>query len=399
MEFVIWVETRVACRTADIKQVASVERPGGIKAPEEIGLSLANGKVVIGDIQRRIVEMQFQVESKLSRLCPNCQSLQRVKDSRPRSFRTVFGVVKVFTCRYLRCGCRGGAGQIVSPLWFLRHRRTTPELEYLLASWGSRMPYRRAAELLGELLPLQDGPVAQSSVRRHTLAVGHRLDERVTVPEEYDFPTNRRPPIQARTRLTIAIDGTYIRSDRLTGMTQHYVIAGRVDADGQLGGSFAWVAQTADDAQRFIRATLETHGWTAESQVVILADGADGLTSLVQRATENSARTILDWFHISMRLRAIEQMITKTAAVVEAANPTLAAMMREKLPRVRHQMWNARWAKAISRMRNIFIAAGQIADELAAAGKERVQRLRGHLLDLRNYLVSNQGGLTNYAHR
>jgi hypothetical protein len=41
-----------------------------------------------------------------------------------------------------------------------------------------------------------------------------------------------------------------------------------------------------------------------------------------------------------MRLRAIEQMIAKTAAVVEAANPTLAAMMREKLTRVRHQMWN-----------------------------------------------------------
>ena len=144
-------------------------------------------------------------------------------------------------------------------------------------------------------------------------------------------------------------------------MTQHYVIAGRVDADGQLGGSFAWVAQTTDDAQRFIRATLETHGWTADSQVVILADGADGLSSLVQRATENSARTILDWFHISMRLRAIEQMIAKTAVLVEAANPTLPAMIQEKLPRVRHQMWNGRWANAISRMRSIFVTAGQIA--------------------------------------
>jgi hypothetical protein len=55
----------------------------------------------------------------------------------------------------------------------LRHRRTTPELEYLLASWGSRMPYRRAAELLGELLPLQEGPVAQSSCRLHYLLAKH----------------------------------------------------------------------------------------------------------------------------------------------------------------------------------------------------------------------------------
>jgi hypothetical protein len=125
---------------------------------------------------------------------------------------------------------------------------------------------------------------------------------------------------------------------------------------------------------------------------------ADGLTRLVQRAPENSARAILYWFHISMRLRALEQMTTKTAAIVEATNPTLAAMMREKLPRVSHQMWNGQWANAISRMRSIYEIVGQIADELAAAGMERVQRLRSHLLDLRNYLVSNQGGLTNYAH-
>jgi hypothetical protein len=90
-------------------------------------------------------------------------------------------------------------------------------------------------------------------------------------------------------------------------------------------------------------------------------------------------------------------MITKTAAVVEATSSTLAAMMREKLPRVRHQMWNGRWANAVARMRSIFVIAGQVADKLTAAGMERVQRLRSHLLDLRNYLVSNQGGLTNYA--
>jgi hypothetical protein len=398
MEFVIWVETRIAGRTADIQQVATVDRPAGIKAAAEIGLSIADGKTIIGQIQRRVVEMQFEVQAKLGQHCPNCQSLHKIKDSRPRSFRTVFGVIGVRSSRYLRCGCRGGAGQIVSPLWFLRHQRATPELEYLLASWGSRMPYRRAAELLEEILPLQLSRVAQSSVLRYTLAVGNRLDERVTVPEEYDFPNSERLPIAPRNRLTIAIDGTYIRSDRIMGMTQHYVVAGRVEADGQLGGSFAWVGQTAEDAQRFVRSTLETHGWTAKSQVVVLADGADGLASLVQRATDNSARSILDWFHISMRLRAIEQMTTKTAAVIEAIDPELAAMVRQKIPRVRYQMWNGQWAKAISRMRSIFLSAGLISNQIAATCTERIQRFRTHLLDLRNYLVSNQNGLTNYAH-
>ena len=79
MEFVIWVETRIAGRTEDIRQVATVERPAGIKAEEEIGLSLADGKVFIRQIQRRIVEMQFEVERKLGRHCLNCQSRQAIK--------------------------------------------------------------------------------------------------------------------------------------------------------------------------------------------------------------------------------------------------------------------------------------------------------------------------------
>jgi hypothetical protein len=50
MEFFIWVETRIAGRTADIRQVAMVDRPAGIKAAEEIGLSLADGKTIIGQV-------------------------------------------------------------------------------------------------------------------------------------------------------------------------------------------------------------------------------------------------------------------------------------------------------------------------------------------------------------
>jgi hypothetical protein len=69
MEFVIWVETRIAGRAADIQQVAMVDRPAGIKAAEEIGLSLADGKTIIGQVQRRVVEMQFEVQAKLGQHC------------------------------------------------------------------------------------------------------------------------------------------------------------------------------------------------------------------------------------------------------------------------------------------------------------------------------------------
>jgi hypothetical protein len=76
-------------------------------------------------------------------------------------------------------------------------------------------------------------------------------------------------------RLTVAIDGTYVRSDLTNGLYQHYVIAGRVERDGQLGGHFAWVAQRPEDALEFMRAAMRSDGWTERSQVAVLADGAD----------------------------------------------------------------------------------------------------------------------------
>ena len=92
MEFVIWVEIRIAGRAADRQEVAKIERPASLDAMEEIGLTLQDGKTVIKEVQRRVIEMQFEVESKLRQHCLNCQPLQSIKDSRTRSLRTVFGV-------------------------------------------------------------------------------------------------------------------------------------------------------------------------------------------------------------------------------------------------------------------------------------------------------------------
>jgi hypothetical protein len=49
-------------------------------------------------------------------------------------------------------------------------KRNTPELSLLLAKWGSNLPYRRAAKLLDEFLPVSAASVSYSTLRRHALA-------------------------------------------------------------------------------------------------------------------------------------------------------------------------------------------------------------------------------------
>jgi hypothetical protein len=277
-------------------------------------------------------------------------------------------------------------------------KRSTPERTYLLAEWGSKLPYRRAAELLEEFLPASNAKLSHTSVRRQTLSVGGLLDQRVTEPEEYACLEPCRQAVRAGNHLTVAIDGTYVRSDLTNGLYQHYVVAGRVERDGELGGHFAWVAQRPDDALEFMRAAMRSDGWSERSRVAVLADGADGLADLVSAVSPNSCRSILDWFHISMRLRPIEQMVPKIAETLKQLDVGIGNIILEKMPRVRYQMWNGRWHAAVRRMHEIYQATKTGLTVESTIDTERLRRFRRHLFEFNEYLRNNWNNLTNYAH-
>jgi hypothetical protein len=301
MEFIVWVETRLAGRTLAVEEVTKFDRRVAGIVPEEIGLTLQEGKEVLKSVQRNIVQKQIKVQGIASSHCMHCSGAQPVKDIRTRQIRTVFGKITVACRRYIRCTCRGGRPSILWPLGLMELPGSTPELSYLMAKWGSLLPYRRAAGMLGELLPISDAVVSRATLRRHALKVGARLDQRVLEPDEYDWPESRRDPVPACTRLIVAIDGTYVRSNLDTGIYQHYVVAGRIDRDGTLAGRFAWITQWPGEAEQFMKAAPQANGWSTQTKVVVLADGADGLKNLVQAAVNSEPCSILDWFHIVRR--------------------------------------------------------------------------------------------------
>ena len=111
----------------------------------------------------------------------------------------------------------------------------------------------------------------------------------------------------------------------------------------------------------------------------VLADGADGLSNLVSAAAEKTTRRILDWFHISMRLRPIEQMSSGIAVAAGRSDSILNELLQQKLPRMRYQMWHGKWQAAFDRMEKIYRATGRLLDTLPATDH------------------SNWSALTNYA--
>jgi hypothetical protein len=95
-----------------------------------------------------------------------------------------------------------------------------------------------------------------------------------------------------------------------------------------------------------------------------------------------------------MRLRPIEQMATKVAVALDDSEPDMATLVRQRLPNVRHQMWNGQWHAAIARMKLIYQGTYAAATRKGQTVGEHMQRFRKHLRDLRDYLVNNQTSLT-----
>jgi hypothetical protein len=53
---------------------------------------------------------------------------------------------------------------------------------------------------------------------------------------------------------------------------------------------------------------VQTHAGTSHPRLSVITDGANGIQSIYRRLPF-SATPILDWFHISMRVRYLEQIV------------------------------------------------------------------------------------------
>src|ERR1035441_3752819 len=101
MEFIVWVETRLAGKTLAVQEVAKFERCASAIASEEIGLTLQEGKDVLKQVQRNIVQTQIRVQGAACSCCMHCGSTQLVKDIRRRQIRTGFGKIAGPRGRYI----------------------------------------------------------------------------------------------------------------------------------------------------------------------------------------------------------------------------------------------------------------------------------------------------------
>jgi hypothetical protein len=119
----------------------------------------------------------------------------------------------------------------------------TPELRYLTAKMAALLPFRKAADFLGEFLPLSARATA-STVRNRTMKVGRRLQKSA---EALATAASNEPCKE----LIVGFDGGYVRNRHQRPERNFEVIAGKaLDRDGHAtrfafvrnGGSIAVTA-------------------------------------------------------------------------------------------------------------------------------------------------------------
>jgi hypothetical protein len=268
---------------------------------------------------------------------------------------------------------------------------------YLQTKFASLVSYGLTIRLLDELLPL-DRPIGAEQVRRHLFRVAEAHEMELT-----SAPTSlmsNEPPNESATPpngpLFVGIDGGYVRG---RGLGWFEVIAGKgvvsFHRDDQarirLGAASLSSRRSMKDHVPASSTCFLRQGMQPQQQVIFLSDGADTLQRL-QKNIAPEAEHVLDWFHLSMRLTVLRQMIK--GAWTDAAR--IEAKMAS-LDRIKWLLWHGNAPDAID-------DAECLADDVAAESEENpsstpLRKLAVTLGEFATYVDNNRSHIVNYGER
>jgi len=321
-----------------------LSRPGVVSTLAEIGLVLSETKALLAKLQASVLCGQVAEYAAHHRACPECGVLRPLKDRRTRRLQTLFGTVEVEAPRFKLCRCRLTtplAEVTVSPVCALLTARCTPELEQVQAELGACTSFRDGARILEALLPVS--PANHESLRSRTHAVALQLeaDDRQATAEVMAV---RDEPAKAAaadaSRPVVMLDGADIRAVPGHQVRNFEAICGKVEREGHATRRFALVRSVAEQPHALLRAALQDQGWREGDPVTAISDGDPALPALVRSATAGPVQPILDWFHLSMRVHHVEQVMGGLCALEP---PPLAPLdpARTDVERLRHLLWTS----------------------------------------------------------
>jgi len=158
------------------------------------------------------------------------------------------------------------------------------------------------------------------------------------------------------------------------------------------------VRSVAEQPHALLRAALQDQGWREGDPLTAISDGDPALPALVRSATGGSVEHILDWFHLSMRVQHVEQVMRGLCALEPLPLAPLDPAQID-VERLRHLLWNGDHDKACEALGRIASGAKDATMLNHPAVEAGMRRLVARCTELQTYIETNEGALIDYGER
>lgn len=370
-----------------VEEIGCLQR--GDARPETLGLTLDEGKALLGSIQQEMVKQQIAEYIEHQSTCQDCGQPYRRNGRHHITYRTLFGKMQLQSPRFYPCTCRSRERKSFSPVAYLLPERSAPELCYLQTKWASLMSYGLTVDLLEEVLPLKTN---FTSVYKHTHQTAERIESELGAEQvmfahgcEYDRHALPHPDEP----LTVGIDGGFVHArdgdNRKAGWFE--VIVGKSLQENHDPKRFGFVTDHDEKPKRRLYETLRAQGLQMNQAITFLSDGGDTVRNL-QYYMSPVAEHILDWFHITMRLTVmgnIAKGLPRDGELKHAPG---------ELERIKWFLWHGNAYKALEALRflEMDLEMVEIEDEVAA-------KLYKYVQEFAIYIHNNRAFIPNYGDR
>ena len=394
------VRVEMVCVSADGREqrqdVLAIERQE--LTMETLGMSLAESKALLEGVQKFLIVQHATEDLGQRRACPDCGQRRTTKDSGSTPVKTLFGRVDVPNPRWNRCACQTQGPRTFRPTKAWLHGRTSPEMLYLETKWASLIPFAKVADLLKDVLPVDDS-LNQETVRNHLHVTAERIeqelgDERqpnLFEGSEEDWEQQPLPdgPI------TVGIDGGYVRAAHKQGWFEviagKSVVAFRREEDGEVPSAkcFGFVQTYDIKPRRRLWELLKSQRVQENQQVVFMSDGGEDVRR-VQQYLHPFSEHLIDWFHITMRLTVLQQ---QTKALQEERSQT-GADVSKQLESVKHLLWHGNAEEALDRLADLSMDLSLIQAHSVPATK-----VADGVAEFETYIRNNCEFIPNFGER
>ena len=368
-------------------EVTCIQR--GNLTPETLGLTLAEAKGLLANVQANMVKEQTAEYIEQQRRCPLCGEPRGEKGYHDILFRSLFGKMEIPSPRLYTCSCQPQEKKSFSPLAECLPERIAPELLYLQTKWASLMSYGLTVEHLEEVLPIQANV---STVFRKMHTVAERIESELGDEQHMyvegcqrdweDLPIPEGP-------ITVGIDGGYVHARNETNRKagSFEVIVGKVITEAGVKKSFGFVNGYDQKPKRRLYETLKAQGLQMNQDVTFLSDGGDTVRDL-QLYLSPFAEHLLDWFHVTMRLTVMKQIAKGLP------EDQFLKDVDTDLERVKWYLWHGNVFRALQVLDDIQMDLDSVESEKPALGK-----LGQHVSEFNTYIANNKAFIPNYGDR